>query len=414
MLIIKRASPAVLMLIAIALSFVLPRPISALLFYFVVLPFVFYQLYRDGWAPLNDHAFWLIIAVCLWFTLSLAWSVSPYGLEHVHRYLSGGLCSAVFGLACLRCFATEKRPRNLLISVLIIGALVNVCIAFLRSPFISLPDGRMPGWGVSTNLILGANVIGVCVILALGRLLEKGTHRQQLVNAAAVCLGLAFIVATGSRGPLLAVGGAVLLLLFMVKPRALIWFTVLAGLIAILVIQIWPAFLPAIWERLAARGSSYRLEIWTVSVESILRRPLFGHGPLYTFDHPLYRFPHNLFLSTWLYSGVIGFALLLGLFGLALKRTKAAASFTHRWTLRALWLHTILACLTDYAQLTRGPGPYWFVIWMPLLLCIGAESSNGTARPVWSGKLAKAWFGRNQRDLDWMVGKADPPAPTTG
>ncbi|WP_081773563.1 O-antigen ligase family protein [Acetobacter papayae] len=50
-----------------------------------------------------------------------------------------------------------------------------------------------------------------------------------------------------------------------------------------------------------------RLAIWQTSWEAIRQHPWLGYGPTYHLARIHNEsFPHNLFLSAWLYNGVVG------------------------------------------------------------------------------------------------------------
>jgi hypothetical protein len=34
-------------------------------------------------------------------------------------------------------------------------------------------------------------------------------------------------------------------------------------------------------------------------------------------------------------------------------------------------LHLVVSGLTDLSQITKGPGPLWFIIWVPIILALG-------------------------------------------
>ncbi|MGH7088252.1 MAG: hypothetical protein ACREFQ_05075, partial [Stellaceae bacterium] len=49
-----------------------------------------------------------------------------------------------------------------------------------------------------------------------------------------------------------------------------------------------------------------------------------------------------------------------------------------RIVLAALWVNGLVAGLTDLGQITRGPGPNWYILWLPIALTIAAL--NGVNR----------------------------------
>ena len=125
-------------------------------------------------------------------------------------------------------------------------------------------------WAETRHPILGASIIGVCVILAAGRMLQG---RTTWLSAAMVLAGLTFIVLTGSRGPLIAITLTLALLLAATHIRLLL-VTIAAGLGLPWLIP--AGVLRSLWARATERGWSSRLDIWQPRCVRSARRPLFG------------------------------------------------------------------------------------------------------------------------------------------
>jgi O-antigen ligase len=351
---------------------VAPNPLWAALFYVGVLPLWGFSLFTRRAVPPADAGTMVGVALILWFTLTTAWDTSA-AFTHV-LWLWNGLCTLVYFLALRRALRPGAPEGALLVTVLLACALANIAIAFLHLAAFGMVDGRMTGWAEARHPILGASIIGVCVILATGRLLD-GRHRR--LAGAVVIAGLAFIVLTGSRGPLLAIGGSLSLLLLFVRPRLLLAAAGLGVALIAAVAVAAPAALEDAWARLLQRGWSNRLDIWQLALREIAERPLFGHGPSARLDRASDNFPHDLFLSTLFYSGAVGLLLLLAVLALAARAAWRRPDRVTRWTLLALLAHTVLSGLTDLSQITKGPSPMWYIVWLPVALALGA-----TLRPA--------------------------------
>ena len=129
----------------------------------------------------------------------------------------------------------------------------------------------------------------------------------------------------------------------------------------------------------------------------IRQRPIFGHGlaanlHLHVGDARTgdwITFPHDLYLSLLFYSGIVGFGLFAALAAVVSWRLarRLPASWTDiEWAwLAALWLFVLVAGLTDLGQITKGPGPMWFIVWLPLGLVLtwhGADTGRARAADV--------------------------------
>jgi O-antigen ligase len=379
---LKRPEPALVLGAVIGAGFfVAPNPLWAMLFYLGVIPAWAPPLLRRETWP-SDAGSAVGIALILWFTLTTAWDGSG-AFGHL-LWLWNGLCTLLFFVAGRAAFGPAGAERERLVGLLIGCALANAAIAFARVAAFGMVNGRMVGWAETKHPILGASIIGVCVVLAAGRLLEG---RSRSLAGAMVAAGLVFIVLTGSRGPLIAVSGALALLLLGCRPRLLLAALVVGAVAFAALAAAFPAAAADAWGRLMQRGWSSRLDIWRLALHEIAERPLFGHGPSARLDRTTDNFPHDLFLSTLFYSGAVGLLLLLALLALAALAAWRRPDRVARWTLLALLAHTILSGLTDLSQITKGPSPMWYIVWLPVALALGPGLKRANA-PALAGRPA--------------------------
>ena len=351
---------------------VAPEPVWAMLFYLLVLPF---QARATLWPAGQGRlpaVMLLMIATIFWFVLTLAWDVPARSHPGLYPlWLWNGFCTLLFVLGYGASFGDNPPARDRLISILIAGGSVNCLIALARLPWLgdvwAQQVLRMPGWAEARHPILGAAIIGFVALLALGRMLAG---RRVVLHGLAVALCLIFIVLTGSRGPLLAVLGAAVILVGFARLRLL---AAMAGIVALIAGAVWLLHPPAVIDLVAhqiARGDSHRLDIIRVSLQAIARSPWIGLGPNATLGRPGEDFPHNLFLSAVFYGGVIGLGLMLALFGFAVVAAWRAPSRLARAVGLALIAQVVLVGMTDLSNIIKGPSPMWYLFWLPLLLSL--------------------------------------------
>lgn len=353
---------------------VAPSPVWAMLFYLGVLAPWLWQLRTQPPWP-TDAGGVAGIALIVWFTLATAWDHAADGHLGAHLiWIWNGLNTLAFFLAGRAVFGSAGEGRERLVSVLIGCGAANAVISFGRALVLGFSGGRMNGWAETRHPILGAAIMAVCVLLAASRLLQGRAVR---LNGVAVLLGLLFIVATGSRGPLIAVGAALALLLLGLRPKLLVILAAAALAALFLAHLAAPGLDAALREHLLQRGWSSRLDIWDLALREIARRPLFGYGPSARLDRAEDNFPHDLFLSTLFYSGAVGLVLLLALLALALRGAWQVRPAAERWTLLALLLNTLLTGVSDLSQVTKGPSPMWYIVWLPVILALGPPGRRG-------------------------------------
>ncbi len=373
----------------IASAFVLPSgPAYSLVFYaLVLLP----ALAATADMPLLRQPGSMIGGLLiLWSGLTLIW-----GHDDGHRSMHFAIDSVmtmVFLAAMLGGLNTAEQRTRLATVLIWVGA-GNAALSLVMGFAFPQHTDRLHGWGATSHPILGASVMSVCYLTALNRTLTQ--RRLWGAHLAAAVVMAFFVLMTESRGPLIAVSSATLFLC-VAGPWRWRALGTLAGAVA--VYRLLPQGLRDHQTALLVeRGSSHRFEIWRHTLDEIFQRPITGHGLAANLDMPGgVTFPHDLYLSVLFYSGVVGFVLFVALAGWVtwqLWRTRVAADTAvpgknrADWLwLVALWMNTLLCGLTDLGQITKGPGPLWFIFWLPVGLVLAAPY----ARPAWVSRSATA------------------------
>ncbi|MNJ57737.1 O-Antigen ligase [compost metagenome] len=137
-------------------------------------------------------------------------------------------------------------------------------------------------------------------------------------------------------------------------------------------------------EAITQRGVSYRPAIWMESLRQISEHPWLGHG----YDSPMTVIipgmkrtladPHNIELGVLYAGGILGLALWMTLYGLAMYfswiyRKQPAV------TLAATWLvFGFAAGLTEGSAFMSRPKEHWFLIWLPLAMVYGQSLIHWT------------------------------------
>ena len=354
------------LLVFVGSAFLLPSgPAYALVFYLCVLPVALLAAWRGvrraelGWG--------LGAGLIVWSGLTLVW-----GHDDGHRswrFAADAVMTLVFVAAMAEAFRDAGVRRGLM-GVLIWAGAANAVLSVGLAALVPQHTDRLHGWGATSHPILGASVMIVAYLAALCRALaERRWWPGHLAAAGVMAL---FLVLTESRGPWLAASVATVFLC-----AAGPWRLRALGGLAALVAGWW--LLPG-WIRhhqadmLVARGSSHRFEIWERTLHLIGERPLFGHGLAANLDLPGgITFPHDLYLSVLFYSGAVGGALFAALvLWVCWALWGARRGWAPEWLwMVAIWASVLIAGLTDLGQITKGPGPMWFIFWLPVGLVLG-------------------------------------------
>ena len=197
------------------------------------------------------------------------------------------------------------------------------------------------------------------------RFFSNGNSRRWgLFFASAACF--AYVIMAQSRGvyasflamlvimPLLTRGG------FRLKPYALL----------LLLLASLSLIFPQFWLE---RGLSFRLDIWEESVHLITNNFWFGQGfgPNLNIDIGtgfIFFHAHNLYLDTFVRSGLIGFLCLLSLPIFVLARGISGEDADIPFVAGLLFF--FIGMITDGQKLINSPNELLIVLWLPLLVLL--------------------------------------------
>ena len=236
------------------------------------------------------------------------------------------------------------------------------------------PDVRMIGAGAFDNPLLSSHAFGFFCIywLTLGMTCKR--PHILFVAIPAFIIMFAALLATGSRTPLVAIVMAMVWLCCICWNRrslALISLLAIGGVVVMALFS----------EMILSRGSSFRFELWQMTLNLIEQHPWIGYGfeapltlQLQGFDTVLFE-PHNFALGVLYYVGILGFMPWLFMQVWALY-----SSWRHRvqplFILASAWLvYGIGAGLTEGGGILPRPKEHWYLLWIPLAL-IAALSIN--------------------------------------
>ncbi|WP_223532256.1 MULTISPECIES: bifunctional O-antigen ligase/aminoglycoside phosphotransferase family protein [unclassified Pseudomonas] len=273
------------------------------------------------------------------------------------------------------------RYRSEIIQPLVFCAAMAALIASVYNLYrfgqIYQPEMRLIGAGAFDSPLLSSHVFGFFCTYWLS--LSMTCKRRQVLwlSIPAMVIMFATVLATGSRTPLVALTLAALWLCFICWNRRSVF---MLGSMLIAGTATFVLFTHKIIER----GSSFRIEIWQMTLDKIADHPWIGHG--YNAELALdpgvgysLQEPHSFALGVLYYVGIIG--LLPWLFFLAWS---FISSWRHRvqplFIIASAWLaFGIGAGLTEGGGIISRPKEHWYLLWIPLAL-IAALSINQRAR----------------------------------
>lgn len=307
------------------------------------------------------------LVFCAWALTSLLWSPEQHpDTDLFKRPLHTFMLFAGCGL--LLHYRNELfKPIFFSAAVIALVVCLFNLVAFVKGfePGMRMIGGR----GALDNPLLSSHVFGFFCVYWLYVCVTSQRLHVLWFSVPAMAIMTAAVLATGSRTPLVALTLTILWMTFVSRNRrsALLIAGLVVGAAGLLLI--YP-------ELITSRGSSFRFELWSMSLQRIAEHPWIGHS----YDSELYltladgnelREPHSFALGVLYYVGIIGFIpwifmLAWGLFKGFKQRAQPLFILAS-----SLLMYGIGAGLTEGGGILSRPKEHWFLLWIPLAIIAG-------------------------------------------
>ncbi len=143
---------------------------------------------------------------------------------------------------------------------------------------------------------------------------------------------------------------------------------------------------PEIFDRFIYRdGLSFRPQNWLLTLSYIVDKPLLGYGSNATFHYTVTQMvngiklsciiphPHNLYLSIFYFSGLIGLTLYLAMLTKLLVSVKKYLHDDFVWLALGILLFSLSVQLFEIAEIVTKPNKYYMIMWLPIGIFIGRK-----------------------------------------
>jgi len=229
------------------------------------------------------------------------------------------------------------------------------------------------------NPVVGASVYGMVAIVCCFHFLKTKKLYTWIYTVLSVVI-LFSLALTQSRGPL----GA-LLITFLIGAIIARNKKLLASVLCVILIGgLMFFYIEGFKGIIIKRGLSYRFEIWDQTLTKIKEAPLFGNGistdnAFIMADGKKVNHPHNVYLGTTLYGGLIGLFLLLILQALTLWEGFLCFLRENDFTYVALLFFAFICITIMNDRVINHPDALWIYFWLPLALLAGKKLSRDKA-----------------------------------
>lgn len=371
--------------------FFLDTSLHRICLYFTFVFGLFFIHKNNAWREafiIKDPLFLTTIVFCCYAVISLIWSENMDGEK-----IWGGIKPSIFIILsiALYSFYINKFPKvySLAIELFIISATITATI-LLISNISAIKDlairedyiWRLEGFGRAVNSNLAGLLYG-CALLCLLFLKPQIFTIFNNRFFKFICIfiiALAFAL-TLSRGAFLGFIGAIIVS-FGVKlystnhidKKLMLTALISATSLVLLLVFVFPNIL----EYMIERGTTGRIEIWSIGLEQFKESPWVGRGVgtkfIYNIPHPAMTISvghvHSLYFSSLLHLGIIGSIIFFTLLTLTWFRAVKYTMKTQDYTLILLISFGYVFGLADFGGYYKSLNNSWIVFWIPLAMLI--------------------------------------------
>ena len=345
-------------------------------FYFVVLPLFFLSIDRRILELVRSSRVFLLCIVWLgYLSLTLFWT-DDVRIRDIDDVLRGYVLLTLFFAVTIHLAHRDAAfPRRLFVWLAATAALTAVVSIAQFYSVHEFPGPRLVSFGVLNNPVTAANCYSIVALITLYGLLGRDASRQQRwIYAAILAVLLIFVLLTASRGAMLA-----LMVAALVGAAASRRWRLAFGLVTIcLAFAAFGIMGPLGEYDLLARGSSYRLEIWSAIWGRITDGFWLGNGigadeTVVMADGLVVRHAHQLFLGNHFYGGVPATVLLLSVLAAAARVAYRRIRIEGDALCATLLTFVVVAGSFDFGEFLRSANLIWFYFWFPVALIAGQE-----------------------------------------
>lgn len=348
--------PAALLMLALAYYYIgaVEKP-QHLLFYtaFVGLWWqsraVLKQLFS---APL----FSVLLGYIVYQAVSLTWS-DVFSAEELGEVLRKGALTIAFVVSAALLWLHEKWRVPAMQAVALTAAVSAAIALFWHLGAVEIPE-RMNGLGRSINAVQGGCLYGFALVIAAW--LGRKNRANRLLWGLCWLVLLAGLLATLSRGAMLAALVAHLFLLSGEKKKRTMMLVGALGILAVFALAVFPE----LWQR----ADGFRFAIWQEVASRVQSDWLIGLGYRIPFEFTLpygqiiYQ-PHSIYLTALYYGGMVGLVALAVLLLGAWKESQLEIS-------KALLAYAVIIGAFDFSLLLVNGEIEWLLFWLPLAMVL--------------------------------------------
>lgn len=349
------------------------------IYIFLIVPTLLLLFIKPGdYAPLLSSPAFLILFLLLAYTgISLFWN--PPEANDL-KYLKQLLIIFLFVISIV---TLAKDNTNKLILILLLSSVIYSALAYYsifqdyivnHNPL----STRIIGQGNLSNPLLSSHIYGIFSTFIIAYFFTQARNLKKDLFLLIILTGLVlFTLLTGSRTPLVGMTAVLIFLMWEHKNKWIIY-------LFIFFLILFTIYLFFNYEGLIKRGFSYRPEIWSITLDYIQSRPIFGYGIGSNIDIYIrgldthFNDTHNIHLGLTYKLGVTGLLIWLTLLYFLIKIYIRNKNLILAQIGAALLIYGFFSGMTEGFSFLTRPKEVWFLTWLPIGLLLSSLESNKT------------------------------------
>lgn len=335
---------------------------------------------------LNARLYSLLFIFLFYFGFSTLWSDH----ENLTKELQSSLLCFLYVMGVAIISKKEKWIHTVLSSAVLCIALFALLFIIKNYLINELPltsriyNTGFNNWGSLENPQIFGMFLGSFFVIGI-MLARKNIHtlsHQFLFFTSLLILFCAFF--TYSRTMWVALFFTLFCYMLINKHyKALLYGFIILFVLTLIVLLIFPE----IYDKFIYRsGFSFRPQIWLMTISHIIDKPLFGYGSNSFFNHLVIQtihgkemsytasHPHNLYLSIFYFTGLIGVILYFLVLAETLLKIKKYLNDYLVWLTLSLILFSLAEQIFEISAIVVRPNEYYVILWLPIGILLGRIS----------------------------------------